>query len=364
MSKKTIIALAALTAMAGSALAADVTLYGRIDNGLYLTKSKAKDQTSLTMESGIAGSSRWGIKGTEDLGNGYKVGFVLESGIKTDTGMGDSSRLFDRDSYLSLSTPYGDFRFGRSGALGGGVNGGIFAGNASPFGVVFKEAGSTKIYAVESRVDNMVRYDSPKFAGLKFMAQYSNGMDGDDAVRSSKRDRYGAIGASYEIAGLKLFAVADKVLYNDDTKKGVKDTNAFKIAAQYKVVDSVTLYGGYQFVDNAQKIGLVTAAGVKGADTHAATLGSRIKLGGGDLNLVFGYVTGDRKDDKKVKYDVDAWQLGVGYTYHISKRTHLYAAAAYLDSKYKKDGTKVTTDKDTTGSTKIKSLMCGMYHLF
>ncbi len=134
MSKKTIIALAALTAMAGSALAADVTLYGRIDNGLYLTKSKAKDTTSLSMESGMAGASRWGIKGTEDLGNGYKVGFVLESGINTDTGTyagSKDSRLFDRDSYLSVGTPFGDFRLGRSGALGGGVSGGIFAGNES-----------------------------------------------------------------------------------------------------------------------------------------------------------------------------------------------------------------------------------------
>jgi predicted porin len=62
---------------------------------------------------------------------------------------------------------------------------------------------------------------------------------------------------------------------------------------------------------------------------------------------------------------VDAWQLGLGYTYHISKRTHLYAAAAYFDSKYKKDGVKVTNgDKDSNSSTKIKSLMCGMYHTF
>ena len=363
MSKKSFIALAALAAMAGSALAADVTLYGRIDNGLYLTKSKAKDTTSVSMESGIAGASRWGIKGSEDLGNGYKVGFVLESGIKTDTGMGDSKRLFDRDSYLSLATPYGDFRFGRSGALGGGVSGGIFAGNASPFGVVFKEAASTKIFAVETRVDNMVRYDTPKFAGLKFMAQYSNGTDGDDTVPSSQRDRYGAIGASYEIGGLKLFAVADKLLHNDAAKKGTKDTNAYKLAAQYKVVDTVTLYGGYQFVDNAQKVGIVTASGIKGADSHAATLGSRIKLGGGDLNLVVGYVTGDQKV-KEVKHEVKAWQAAVGYTYHLSKRTHVYGVAAYFDSKYKQDGKTIWSGKDTTGSEKAKSLMCGMYHTF
>lgn len=368
MSKKTIIALAALTAMAGSALAADVTLYGRIDNGLYLTKSKAKDTTSLSMESGIAGASRWGIKGTEDLGNGYKVGFVLESGIKTDTGMGDSKRLFDRDSYLSVGTPFGDFRLGRSGALGGGVSGGIFAGNASPFGVVYKDAQSTKVFAVETRVDNMVRYDTPKFAGLKFMAQYSNGMDGDDAVNSSQKDRYAAIGASYEIGGLKLFAVADKVLWNDkkDGAKGRKDTNAYKIAAQYQVADTVTLYGGYQYADNAQKIGVVTAKAlkIKGADTHAATLGSRIKLGGGDLNLAVGYVTGDEKVDS-VKHKVNAWQAAIGYTYHISKRTHVYAAAAYFDSKYKKNGVKVNTGTDPASrSETVKSLMCGMYHTF
>ena len=370
MSKKTIIALAALTAMAGSALAADVTLYGRIDNGLYLTKSKAKDTTSLSMESGMAGASRWGIKGTEDLGNGYKVGFVLESGINTDTGTyagSKDSRLFDRDSYLSVGTPFGDFRLGRSGALGGGVSGGIFAGNASPFGVVYMDAKSTYIYAVQGRVDNMVRYDTPKFAGLKFMAQYSNGMSGDDAINNSQKDRYAAIGASYEIGGLKLFAVADKVLWNDKKGdgQGRKDTNAYKLAAQFKVVDTVTLYGGYQYSDNAQKIGLVTTKDlkIKGADTHAATLGSRIQLGGGDLNLAVGYVTGDEKVDS-VKHKVEAWQAGIGYTYHISKRTHVYAVAAYFDSKYKKNGERIWTGKASSGSEKTKSLLCGMYHSF
>lgn len=92
--KKTLAALAVLGAFAGSAAAADVTLYGVVDYGfLYKhsesTEAKSGDTTktdSLTLDSGVDSASRFGLKGTEDLGNGMKVGFKLENGFSADDG--------------------------------------------------------------------------------------------------------------------------------------------------------------------------------------------------------------------------------------------------------------------------------------
>lgn len=79
--KKTLAAVAVLGAFAGSALAADVQLYGIVDTGVrYLHSDMDKPNVDATdkfsMESGMASGSRWGIKGVEDLGNGLKVGFT------------------------------------------------------------------------------------------------------------------------------------------------------------------------------------------------------------------------------------------------------------------------------------------------
>lgn len=95
MFKKSLAAVALLGAFAGSAFAADVTLYGVVDEGFLYTHKDA-DKTGvdavdkLELKSGIQAGSRWGLKGTEDLGNGLKVGFILESGFNAD----DARRVF------------------------------------------------------------------------------------------------------------------------------------------------------------------------------------------------------------------------------------------------------------------------------
>lgn len=114
--KKTLAAVAALGAFAGSALAADVQLYGIVDTGLLYSHVDADvaniDATdSFQMKSGMASGSRFGLKGTEDLGNGLTVGFVLENGFDSDTGA-DSGVFFDRESSLFLEGGFGKVAFG------------------------------------------------------------------------------------------------------------------------------------------------------------------------------------------------------------------------------------------------------------
>ena len=112
--KKTLAALAVLGAFAGSAAAADVQLYGVVDEGFIYTNTKVTDQKSdnqFQLGSGLNLGSRWGLKGTEDLGNGYKVGFKLESGFNADTGTLQENRLFRREAGLTLYGPFGSLGF-------------------------------------------------------------------------------------------------------------------------------------------------------------------------------------------------------------------------------------------------------------
>ncbi len=85
--KKTLAAVAVLGAFAGSAMAANVELYGSVSTGLVfshtdsvtLNGKKASSKNSATMESAWAGDSVFGLTGEEELGNGWKVGFALEN---------------------------------------------------------------------------------------------------------------------------------------------------------------------------------------------------------------------------------------------------------------------------------------------
>ena len=96
--KKTLIAMGVLGAFSSLAFAAsNVTLYGIIEEGVIVQKAKHGDN-KVELNSDFGQGSRWGIKGVEDLGNGYSAGF-------------------DRESFLYVKGGFGSFGFGRTGAL-------------------------------------------------------------------------------------------------------------------------------------------------------------------------------------------------------------------------------------------------------
>ena len=126
MFKKSLAAIAVLGTAAGFACAADVTLYGVVDTGLLFTDHQVKvdgdkklDQSTFGLESGVSAGSRFGLKGTEDLGNGLKVGFKLENGFNADDGtLGNDGRLFGREASVSLIGDFGTLSMGRMGGVG------------------------------------------------------------------------------------------------------------------------------------------------------------------------------------------------------------------------------------------------------
>ncbi len=182
--KKTLAAVAVLGAFAGSALAADVQLYGIVDTGVGYNHVDAdgfgQDKDSFGMQSGQASGSRFGFKGTEDLGNGLTVGFILENGIKTDTGV-DDGVMFNRESSLFLEGGFGKVAFGRIGSLNNGQSSWAKVGMISAFGTSDWGGYSAQvgnIMATASQWDNMIAYQTPDFAGFKVYAQYAMGNHG------------------------------------------------------------------------------------------------------------------------------------------------------------------------------------------
>ena len=81
-------------ALASSCIAAQtnsVTLYGTVDLGLrhgsgLTAANAAAPGSSHSLGSGIHTTSRWGLRGSEDLGGGAKALFQFESGLNADTG--------------------------------------------------------------------------------------------------------------------------------------------------------------------------------------------------------------------------------------------------------------------------------------
>lgn len=353
LSKTTALVLCAFSGSLAFAAepASNVTLYGVLDTGVYAHHA-SNGKTIVEMASGITKGSRFGLEGQENLGNGYKVYFRLEQGFESDNGDAkDADSAFYRDSYMGVATPFGAFELGRTGALTAGTHGGI-VGGMSPFGITWKEGALTKVFAgnIAARVNNMVTYESPDLSGFKLYAQYSNGIDDDDVV-SSQKNRYIAVGATYRYKNLRLIVAFDNLFYNDSAVKtdagvaagkNLKDQRTYNIGGTYDFGD-VRMYLGYQFCQNiktprqgdadaiaAAKYDAKDSKAAEGYDTNAVTLGTKIKLFGGELNGTLGYAHAKR-DYQDSKADV--YQAMLGYKYPLSKRTYAYGAVGYIHGK-------------------------------
>lgn len=159
--------------LAGAACAAQAqstastVLYGTFDEYIgYIRSSSGNSITGLN--DGAILRSRLGVRGTEELGNGLQMKFTLEQGVNADTGSGaDSSRLFDRQAWIGLNTPYGEFRAGRQNTQVFYIGGAIDYTERTTFGSIFNTFG------VPSRYDNDLSYKSPRVGGVQVDLHYA-----------------------------------------------------------------------------------------------------------------------------------------------------------------------------------------------
>lgn len=348
--KKQILACAVAAAFATGAVAAEVTIYGDVNTGFVYNYTKVGDDAStnsFTMASGISGASRWGVKGGEDLGNGYSVSFDLQGGFASDTGaMGDGDRLFNRETRLTVAGPFGELSFGRMGTLTSAAGTyDIFQGTADLFdgGWTYSIAQNNFFYDV-TRADNMVTYATPTMAGVKGYVQYSfkvdSTKDGTEGKNSSKR--YAGVGLTYENGPLSLVAVYDSVLNPTADPVAKKDGRAFSFGGNYDF-GAAKLYAAYQYGKNQNFAGGVDTYGdretqVKG---HNFGLGVAVPVGVGTVNFAGYYTTA--KSENNSDHTVKTYNVAATYTYPFSKRTSVYAGVGYLQIKDKLTGTSEKT---------------------
>lgn len=119
--KKKLLAIAIAASVAVPAMAQNVTLYGLVDVGYQnLTNTNAAGDSIASMGAGLHSTSRWGLRGTEDLGGGLRANFTLESTLANDQGVigngfntattaaapttNSSQKVFDRQASIGLSS--------------------------------------------------------------------------------------------------------------------------------------------------------------------------------------------------------------------------------------------------------------------
>ena len=373
--KKTLAAVAVLGAFAGSALAADVQLYGLIDTGLQYLHSDAdtnKDATnSFSMESGMASGSRFGLKGTEDLGNGLTVGFVLENGFTSDDGA-EKGVFFDRESSLFLQGGFGKVAFGRMGSINNGTSSWGKYGMISAFGTSWGDyAAQAGTWAMGAGLwDNMISYQTPTFAGVTVYAQYGMGNaveDYNSVENESSSDRYYALGATYANGPLNLYLAVDSINYatyngKSNSTSDVDDSLTVTLGGNFDF-EVVKLFAGAQYFDeiklSTMKGAVQLDRGTLDGKMEGWSLGvsASIPAAGGTVLVGAAYLdaeaAGNAKDD-----ELNRWIVSAGYDYPFSKRTDVYGVVTYNQDQM--DSKTAANDRDPS----VYGVMVGLRHKF
>ena len=161
--------------------------------------------------------SRWGMKGTEDLGDGYNAFFVLENGFQPGTGvLNYGGRLFGRQANVGVSNAFGSLTFGRQ------MNMTMYAlGNADVIGPSIHSMAAFDSYLPNSRSDNAIGYLGT-FRGLRVGGTYSFGRDAAGPVGPS------ATNCAGQVPG-------DIVACRQYTAMIAYDAASFGLAASYDV---------------------------------------------------------------------------------------------------------------------------------
>lgn len=365
--KKTLVAVAVLGVFAGSALAADVTIYGKVDLGLQYQNTNTDiftvyevtdhigygDITNIKddkwgLKSGSNTGSRLGIKGSEQISENLTIGFQLEHGFEADSGdFSDKDRMFNRESRLWARMAFGEIGMGRMGSLDSGLGSYNLMGDASVFGTGWGDTIGTEsavFLGLGTRMDNTITYKSPTFAGVTVYAQASLGSGDEEG--SSDADRYYGLGAQGQWDALSAALTVSTTDYKREFANASGEDSSLVVsgyaAYDFGVVKSTL---GVQYYDNVKNnpvtyefatpeiaegeeakawAEVVASSMIKG---YGVLLGAEAPIAGGTLLASVGYADYEVVQDAAI--EGDTFSFGVGYQYPLSKRTYLYAGAGY-----------------------------------
>ena len=393
--KKSLIALAvASAAMAGSAYAANVEVYGLLDTSLAYVyadpdASGHDGEGKFTMENAREFGSRFGLRGSEDLGNGMKVGFVLESGIKSDSGeLDQGGRLFGREAHINLTGDFGYLAFGLQPVFGSTLGQhGLFRAIDPLFANYTEAFGSGHASAsMWTRVDNAVSYVTPTWAGFTFYGMYSFQNDSTKEYNPGARegsgevDRYGALAARYQAGALESVLVWDMTTYGNE--RTTKPTDKYGDNIDHGM--TTTFGGNYTFANGLKVLafgqwfkdqelgrragvmsgalkahGIVDGSGAGNygfVDGYGVSLGVNYPIGGGVAKAQVAYRDMENQND----IEFNRWTIAAAYDYPLSKRTAVYAMTGYTQESMEGTVGSKKVDADPSGY----EFTVGMVHRF
>lgn len=308
--KTTVISLAILTTMGSAMAQSNVTLYGRIDTSIGKQKTintfdPASDINRTEMGSGRLTPSRFGLRGSEDLGGGLSANFNLEGGFRSDSG---STLAFDRHSWVGLAGGFGAIKLGKTDSaykdiFDLGNTQAVFDSDFTPSATVFRWGVENHNSTHGGRPTNQIRYETPNFSGFSAtITQHLQEANVDALHGGSFNARYkaGALDIGLAVQSQKLEATAAKLSHV--LLGGAYDFGSFRISGQYQTGD--LKLAGIDFAkDNEYGIGITVPVG--NVELSAAYAANSSKFAG------LQWLKGNG--------------FGLGATYALSKRTKLYA---------------------------------------
>ncbi len=424
--KKSLIALAALAAT-GAFAQSSVTLYGRAEAGVDLGFRTTVNNTRTTAVVGpgasttntnLGGSvekpgfrisdgdnqgqasSRFGMRGSEDLGGGLRANFVLESGLTLDNGAigTGGGNFFSQAAWVGLSGGFGEVRLGRQ-VLGSFD---VYAGGLSAaWGSGLYEVGATIVQGTDVRASNAIQYRSPDFGGISgtvsLIAPETNRSTSTPPASTNASNKTGVdLSLAYAAGPIYVGIGYNKQNTTGSTNNGLvgplnvttsssgpRTDYTISAAYDFGVVQPFFNYTNRKDRSSTTTItgGVVTAIGGttlngSGENTNSRqyALGVKVPLGNATLLTSFGthkttgaatQLGGAVRDS--VERKVRAFQIGAQYP--LSKRTMLQANYGVNNQKDRVTNTALigagagsfTSD---FSETKIRGLNIGVAHTF
>ncbi|MBS0339114.1 MAG: porin [Proteobacteria bacterium] len=363
--KKTLMTFAALTAAGAASAQSSVKIFGVMDAGVSYYQTNSKDSTGVgptlrqsqtVLSTGNMTGSRFGFSGTEDLGGGLAASFWLEAGIANDTGSTASPAiLFNRRSTVSLSGRLGEVRLGRDyaptfwndtvfdpfGTVGSGALAiGTLLGGSGSAGTINAVLANPNYV----RVGNSVSYFLPAnlggfygqvMYGFGENIKYDPGTNTPNTPNTARTGRYEGGRFGWADGPVDVAAAYGSSTVGDNYYAGnTKFLNTSNVAGSYDF-GVVKLLGEYSYV-KLKNDWVVTPAVSGDATIKGYLLGATVPVGPGLIKLAYSHlqadvtqVTAGLADAPELKAD----KFALGYVHNLSRRTALYATAAYTKNK-------------------------------
>ncbi|MFM0368180.1 porin [Paraburkholderia aspalathi] len=347
--KKSLLALGVLSVFSGAAHAqSTVTLFGLIDEGFNFTNNAGGHQL-YALSSGDASGSRWGMKGTEDLGGGLSAVFQLENGFSINSGkFGQEGQEFGRQAFVGLSSEtLGMLTFGRQYDSVVDFLAPLTV-NGNWGGQMFSHPYDNDNTDNTFRINNAVKYTSVSYAGFTFGGAYAFSNSTSFAVNRAE-----SVGAQYTNGGLSVAAAYLNVdSPNNGSSGAVANLGSSGVDGSWSADRQRVFGAGINYTIGATTLGFVythTDLSEPTATQYASlsaspSLGaaSSLKFNNFEVNAKYqftpAFYVGGMYTYTQATYDGASGgsakpkyhEFGLMADYNLSKRTDVYIQGSYI----------------------------------